>query len=328
MLRDYTNRSRIINGTAIANPSLRQGICLCLCFMFLSHTIHAQVFPLPEQEPEWVISTNGLNGPSEERFTLTGEHLTIRGQAWPMVQKTSTIDLGVFIDTVTSSVGAYFVDGDKVYFKEPVFGYEGLLYDFSAEVGDTFFIVSPGTSSIDSTEVTVWDKRITNCDDGIIARTVYLRLNSFNTDLVWKERAGAVKYPFISDQCIAPNCDIVYEGNKLVVNGTSIRVEDANDCLTSNESLSGMHSQRFSIYPNPAAFGTIDLVASGLTNTGGLANVTIVSSLGQRVKQWQGLIRDGVSTRVDVQGVKPGSYFVVLRQGNSVPITRKLVIAR
>jgi hypothetical protein len=326
MLRDYTNRSREFIGLTKKNLGLHQGVCLWLCFYFLSHTVSAQVFPLPEQNPEWILSTNGLNGPSEERFDLTGESLTIRGEEWPIVQRTSTVDFLGIIDTIVSPIGAYFVDGDKVFFKEPTFGYEGLLYDFSAEIGDVFFIISPATFATDSAMVTVMDKKVTTCSDGTSARTLFLRLNDFECNLIWQEGAGEIVHPFISDRCVSVNCDVVYEGNRLSVDGKEIVVSEENDCLTSSQSLPNRPQTTFDLYPNPAYSGTIDLVIKGLANTRNLMIVTITNYLGQSVKQWQGMMHNDISTRIDVQGLKPGSYFAVLQNGDGLSLIRKFVV--
>ncbi len=326
MLRENTSCSHDVRGALNYNFRLPKRIFLWLCLLAVSQVVAAQVFPLPEQNPEWIISTNGLNGPSEEHFSLTGEFTSVGGEEWANVQVTTTVDWEIFIDTIVTYVGAYFVDGDQVYFKDPLFGYEGLLYDFSAQIGDTFFIVAPVTSILDSTEVTVIDREVTTCGDKTM-RTIYLRLTHLGYDLVWKEGMGAVKYPFISRQCMAPNCDVYYEENRLMLAGKEIIVDEDNGCLTSDDNLQQGPGFTFNLYPNPTNSGAINLTVDGLIDNGTLVDIILTNQLGQRVKQWKGQVSEDVSTSIDLEGVVPGTYFVVLRQGNKSPVTRKLVVA-
>jgi hypothetical protein len=294
--------------------------------------VKSQVFPLPEQNPEWIVSTSSTTGVFEERYTLTGDLLSSDGEEWPIVQRTSLIDFQGLVIARVLNVGAYYVDGDKVRYKDFGFGEsEGLMYDFSAEIGDTFFIVAPFAFSLDSVEVTVTDREITNCDDGGTERTIYLSTTSQSLldgqyDFVWKEGFGEVEYPFLRRQCLDSNCDIFYEGSVLISEGDTIVVGDNNGCLTSDEYLTLEELPTLNIYPNPVYSRSINLRIEGGAFNGAVVGVKVLDQLGRLVRKSEERIIEGVVASVDLHGLKSGSYFIVLTQGSGFSLTKRLVV--
>ncbi|KQC32622.1 hypothetical protein AAU57_04240 [Nonlabens sp. YIK11] len=86
-----------------------------------------------------------------------------------------------------------------------------------------------------------------------------------------------------------------------------------NGATASNESQSVL---QFSMYPNPATSGTLNI---NVTN-GGSVDVEIFSTLGQRVVN-----QKAVTTSVNISGLNTGLYIVKLTQGEASQ-TRKLVV--
>ncbi|PRP68014.1 lamin tail domain-containing protein [Nonlabens agnitus] len=86
-----------------------------------------------------------------------------------------------------------------------------------------------------------------------------------------------------------------------------------NDATLSSDSI---ENPQFSMYPNPATSGTLNI---SVTN-GGSVDVEIFSTLGQRVVN-----QKAVTTSVNINGLNTGLYIVKLTQGEASQ-TRKLVV--
>lgn len=188
-----------------------------ISMLFLPFSVRCQMSALPisQDMPNWLVTMLGWPSFTEIKDDyFTGLDTIIGGQNW------NTLFVFSSQSNDTTKAGYYRVEGPRAYFREaipvyPFVGTEYLLYDFSAEVGDTVYLKAYWSATPYPFEV-LWKDTITLGNVPRISQ--YLFANKLNPpwnwstmDLITYEGAGDYRHPFYPLTCIGSgSCEVSY----------------------------------------------------------------------------------------------------------------------
>lgn len=244
---------------------------LCLGFI-LTYVVSSlsQVFPTHNLNPHWNFLQDDYTFqiPRGEIFTTTPITLP-DGVNWiPIRNVTFWSEAPDIIpipnDTVT--VGYYSVQGDQVYYSSgtnPILNNSyGLLYDFSANVGDEVIVVPPAIYFPDSLVTYNVQAVDTIYCNGELLRslTVVFEYDEPDWSYVyyetkWVEGVGDIYHPFPITSCVdvMPACEIEYSDMSLTTDNLYWDLTDDSSCPISVDVVDQVSLQTYQLIvaPNP-----------------------------------------------------------------------------
>jgi hypothetical protein len=183
-------------------------LAILACLIKSYTSAQSSFFPIKEEEPVWRIKESGFFNFYEEHEVFLGIDTIIDGYQWHSVFMQNSTGIAQLI-------GFYRIDQQKVYFRStettlsPLEEY--LLYDFSAETGDTFMLKVSGLPEFYPYQVYETGYIPYNGD-----QFKYLFLFEIDPDpwlnipvsLIWIEGIGDYHHPFYPIVCLDnSNCE-------------------------------------------------------------------------------------------------------------------------
>lgn len=268
--------------------------------------LNCQTFPSPESSPEWFLS--GLPGSDliSEELWIDSVGVEVDGVVWHSITAVREYNPVNGWPPDTTSIGFYRTSNSKTYFRN-VFDDEGLLYDFSVEIGDTLELMSPGGFANVTTSYRVTEVDFVTCNSATKKR-ITLEFDQFGRTYVstWIEGVGDVYHPFPPGTCSSITCSIIYVGGELKVDGLSLLLEGELTCNTLSNSLSQSLNVGVKVVPNPIGNGFN--LSFDEEDFGGNLSIRLLNAFGALV------LEDEVTSSeyIDVGNLEGGVYFLIV----------------
>lgn len=190
---------------------MKKQVLLFLCYIFLLVKVFSQdnYFPNYDDQPIWIISSQGLGGSLTETIRSV-EEVFIDGNQWVRVKTDDDLD-----------IGWYRVNGPRVFFTFDLRTREYLIYDFSLEEGDSIYLEFP-IIELELSDSILFKviQTDTICFGNIPRKTITIDAqvgvpgdwqNFFYHRTSWIVGIGDFLYPFPTTICIgASNCEASY----------------------------------------------------------------------------------------------------------------------
>lgn len=218
-------------------------------------------------------------------------------------------------------MGALREEGSRVYYIPPasLTNQEGLLYDFSLNVGDTASITNYFCEgSIVPVVVSDIDTLVFN---GVHHRRLHLEVPGHWLEVAWLEGIGSLKGPLygLFEYCIVcPDWDLLcYFDNDTLM----YQMPLANKCWDAHIGINEPeNTARLTISPNPVSRGDVVTVTTSLIPE----SIAIFNSAGMVVRSF------GVSSsdqlKIETDNLPPGLYFIRLAASDSRTLTTRVIV--
>lgn len=235
--------------------------------------LSAQYFPAAEDEPRWEINTWSFAQfiDKEEIWTLS-EQVILEDEVWtPLIRvqhwNPDSPQAPSFTPD-TALLGYYRKDGLQIYYRSnhasgSTLMYKGLIYDFALEEGDSTYALGPLNASSDFVQYHVLETGTFDCD-GDARKWLHVWFidggpipYGLYHETYWVQGLGDVVHPFIPGNCLELNCESMYVGQTLFLNGDSLSMGWNNfPCvqlvINNQEELFPVKNAVLAVSPNPA----------------------------------------------------------------------------
>lgn len=207
------------------------------------------------------------------------------------------------------SIGYFFTDTDSTY----------LLYDFSAEPGDTIHY------DVNSVSPPAYPQLIVNSTDSVWAagqyrKRFYLGETMGGNTETWIEGIGSLRDLF-SPVTPYPLCECLHELFCFRQEDITYYLKPGySDCYNLSAGLSEHEQSKGTLFPNPSTANATISLPEPATN----ALLEVFDLQGKSVHHRGNLSGETITAEVD--GLRPGMYFVRLTQGNELLLEEKLLL--
>ncbi len=278
---------------------------LIVCVISLNNLFSQAFKGLPTENSSWVIIEN--QGP----FTNIEYEYQIVGD-------TLIFNYDYFI--LSTNFGDQYIRNDsaskQVKIRQPWSYFEYTLYDFSKQQGDTVFDVLFELSHLQNLIVL-------NVDSINISNTYYKRMyleNYSGFPIVWIDYFGCVSSSIFNS---LPSVSYTYQAKCFIYDDnfyrviTSDSVEQTNECITENASITTTQLQKIELYPNPT---TTQINFKGVNSS---STLIVYNSFGQAVLNKK---INANSTQTNISNLPSGIYFVTLQNENNAVIFKQKMV--
>lgn len=220
--------------------------------------------------------------------------------------------------------------GREVLYKHVgTFPRNGVMYDFSLNVGDSTWIIPWRNNPIDSVLYVVDSVKYKNCIIGDSTKFMYVRalapfpnqaLHAHQT--VWVEGIGDLYNPFLPTTCLNGTCEFCYESTKFFFEDEWLGVEDLScEYLVITDSPPA-EPPTIKAFPNPVLRGSTLNITSGTYRIDEVRLISLAD--GQEVLHHRFMPTFG--REVSLPSVPPGVYLVRVRTVTGLEGIEKIVV--
>lgn len=218
-------------------------------------------------------------------------------------------------------------EDQEVYFRN-LNNAEGLLYDFSAEINDTIYLINTSEFKVLDT-IAIFVSDIDSIEiNGNYKKKYILKTNIIGCEEgteIWIEDIGNTAGPFINGALLAGLSGVmhsllcVYNNQELIYSSTFY-----DSCYYNTVSIEAINSlSSITVYPNPvSSLSDIYLDISNINLND--CFIKVIDVYGKRVKIID--LHGKNIIKILRQDYAPGLYFLILRNDNKILATSKILI--
>ena len=288
---------------------MKQKLLVIICLFFTIKSFSQAYIPFQFGNTRWAyMKTNTFGSTSYFYFSKDTNGIYYNGNKYWKIEKQTS-------PTYTPSTSYWYIFDDtlsrKVYCYSNSSGLSYLLYDFSANVGDT--INSVGNPVAIDTVIVDSIKFISS--NSIIRKHIYLHSIRFTNPQtkIWIEGIGSTYdlfYPTITLPDPLLNL-ICYQYNSYTLYPDSINGTNAcNNFLTS---VNNIENNLFNIYPNPTQ-NTIHITANTITP---ITSYKLYNSIGSLIQN-----NKLKNNTIDISSLSTGIYYLQLQTDKTTQTTK------